>query len=237
MPDDRMKYPGKELSLFQHAHNWKGYFAARINPFIGANVLEVGAGIGANTSLLNIDPAKQWSLLEPDQEMAEILREKLRNNTLPSNCKLIGNTTSELLQQEEFDTIIYIDVLEHIQNDEAEIRTAASLLKPGGNLIVLSPAFPKLYSPFDKAIGHYRRYTKKQIDTILPASFRKLSLQYLDSLGFFASLSNRFILKQEYPSQKQVDFWDSYIVPVSRILDKIIIYSFGKAILGIWKKN
>ncbi len=139
--------------------------------------------------------------------MAATLQRKIEDHLLPSNCIIINGTIYGLKQDEKFDTIIYIDVLEHIQDDKKEIQKAMDLLAPGGHLIILSPAFNLLYSPFDKAIGHYRRYQKKNLKLLLPEYILPVRLRYLDSLGFLMSLSNRFMLHQRYPSVKQVNFW------------------------------
>jgi hypothetical protein len=137
----------------------------------------------------------------------------------------------------EFDTILYIDVLEHIENDRIELEMATSRLNKHGKLIILSPAFLVLYSNFDKAIGHYRRYTKKEMNALMPQTMSKISLRYLDVTGFFLSFANRLLLKQKYPTLKQIRFWDKYLVPVSTFSDRVLNYSFGKSILGIWDKK
>ncbi|MEO8405400.1 MAG: class I SAM-dependent methyltransferase [Chitinophagaceae bacterium] len=230
-------YPGEELVLFEKAVNWKRYFSSFIKPFIKGNVLEAGAGLGANTRLLYNDSVSGWLLLEPDTSMATALEKKLSANELPSVCTLVNGTVSQLAKQPAFDTIIYIDVLEHIESDKEELDVAVQLLKPGGHLVILSPAFPGLFSPFDKAIGHYRRYTKASLKNVIPASLSRVQIRYLDTSGFFLSLANRLFLQKKYPTQKQVNIWDSYCVPVSKITDWLLIYSFGKTILGTWKKN
>ena len=230
------KYPGQELILFETAINWKKYFSHFIQPHISGRVLECGAGIGSTTKFMNDGTCNEWILLEPDKQMAGILRKKISLNELPQNCKVIEGTISSFENMAQFDTVLYIDVLEHIENDEVEVKMAVERLNYKGKLIILSPAFPSLYSNFDKAIGHYKRYTKKELISMLPESMKQESLIYLDSFGLFLSLTNKIFLKQEYPSKKQIHFWDKYIVPVSKISDKIFNYSFGKSILGIWQK-
>jgi len=234
--DESIKYPGQELKLFEKAINWKKYFSQLLQPCIHGTVLECGAGIGATTKMLNNGTYHEWILLEPDKEMANLLRNKISRNELPANCKVIEGTISSFENKSVFDTILYIDVLEHIENDNEEIERAAFCLNNGGHLIILSPAFPSLYSKFDNAIGHYRRYTKKKLRSLLPASLKQRSLRYLDSSGFFLSFTNRIFLKQKYPTEKQVHFWDKLLIPVSKISDKIFNYSFGRSILGIWQK-
>jgi len=228
-------YSGRELKLFSKAKNWKQYFCRFIIPHIKGRVLEAGAGLGSMTSYLNKTPGLEWVLLEPDVTMASLLKEKIATGIINSGCTVI-NGTIDNAGNVPFDTIIYIDVLEHIEDDHTEIIKAAALLNPGGKLIVLSPAFQFLFSPFDKAIGHYRRYSKKSLQKVIEGRMKNISIHYLDTAGFFSSLANRLFLKQEYPLEKQIIFWDRFLIPVSVFLDKIFFYSFGKSILGIWEK-
>jgi 2-polyprenyl-3-methyl-5-hydroxy-6-metoxy-1,4-benzoquinol methylase len=230
---DPFKYTGEELELFQHAKHWKQYFSRQILPRIKGSVLEVGAGIGATTLLLNNGTAEKWLLLEPDENMSRELKMKIDQSKFPQNCQVQTGYISQV--KTSFDTIIYIDVLEHIKDDRQEIENAAMLLNPGGHIIILGPAFQFLYNPFDKAIGHYRRYNKRMLQSIMPANFQLLSNRYYDSIGFFASLINKLFLRKKYPTQKQVLFWDNWMIPVSRVTDKLFFYSFGKSIIGIWK--
>ncbi len=233
---DQYTYPGDELSLFQHATNWKPYFFSRLMPYVKGDVLEAGAGLGANTKWLYNNKITHLVLLEPDTEMSLLLKEKVESDKTKKNITVINGTLNEVTDQ-RFDAILYIDVLEHIEKDREEMMKAVSLLKPNGHLVVLSPAFQSLYSPFDKEIGHYRRYTKKQLRKITPRLLRLVKLQYLDSIGFFASAANRMMLKQSSPSIKQVHLWDKWMIPVSKFTDKLFFHSFGKSILGIWQKT
>lgn len=228
------KYPGNELALFHHAVHWKKYFTQNIRPYIRGHVLEAGAGMGSSTLLLNDGSAQHWLLLEPDLEMSSLLQQKISKKELPANSEVITGTLDNI--RGKFDTILYIDVLEHIVGDAAEMSKAASLLNPGGHIIVLSPAFQFLYSPFDKVIGHYRRYDKRMIRRVTPPGLKLLSNRYYDSMGFFASLVNKLMLRQQYPTLSQIHFWDKWLIPVSRVLDKLFLHAFGKSIIAIWEK-
>ena len=121
--------------------------------------------------------------------------------------------------------------------DKEEIERASALLNKGGKLIILVPAHQYLYSPFDKAIGHFRRYNKKRLQEVIPVGVRKNKIFYLDCLGLFASLMNKWFLKKDYPTLKQVKFWDRMIVPISKLLDPLIGFSTGKSLIGIWQKE
>lgn len=229
-------YIGNELELFKHAHNWKKYYAKFIEGYLKNDVLEVGAGIGETTYSLCDGTQNSWVCVEPDVQLTKELKIKKENGYLPSFIEIITGTLDGMDSSRKFDAIIYIDVIEHIENDSEELKKAAYFLKPNGHLIILVPAHNYLFSKFDKSIGHYRRYDKDMLANVVPKGFQKVDLLYLDSIGLFASLANKWFLKQDYPKLKQIKFWDNYMIPVSKIMDVISFYSMGKTVVGVWKK-
>jgi hypothetical protein len=231
------KYSGEELDVFGGAHNWKSYWVEKIRPYIGKDVLEVGAGIGATTMALKNVPHDSWFCVEPDPVLCEKIIQKKSTGEIASNVKIQTCTALDLVGKKKFDTILYIDVLEHIENDREELKIGLSLLNDGGVIIILSPAHNYLYSPFDKKIGHYRRYNKKELTEIVPLDMLIKQMQYMDSVGFFASLANKLILKQSDPTKAQVEVWDKAMVPLSKIIDPIIFNLAGKSVLAILQKE
>ena len=230
-------YIGDELEIFSHAHNWKRYFKREIEPYLGNSVLEVGAGIGTTTKILCDGAQKQWICLEPDPQLIKEIDRQIKDGQLPACCTSRIGVTQDLTPNNKFDTILYIDVLEHIENDLAELHTAAKLLKDGGHLIVLSPAYNFLYSPFDHSIGHFRRYDKEMMKFLTPNNCRVFKIFYLDAVGLFISLANKLLLRQSLPTQKQIIIWDKTIIPVSRLLDRLLLFKAGRSIVAIWKKH
>lgn len=237
---NNFEYSGNELKLFSYAKNWKRYWASRITPYIGDIVLEVGAGIGSNTDLLlrgHHKQYKRWLCLEPDKKLAADLSFFFKNNLHTSSCEIINGTIKNLTQHDLFDTILYIDVLEHIKNDRIELEYAKKHLKPEGVLIILVPAHQWLYSNFDKSIGHYRRYNKKMLKKLIPDDLEVLKTEYLDSAGICVSLGNTLILKKSNPTHRQIRVWDSYIIPISKYMDILTCHLVGKTILTVWRRN
>jgi hypothetical protein len=230
-------YIGQELTIFAHAINWKNYYTSIIRPYFGERVVEVGAGIGATTAVMCDGTQKEWICLEPDAVLRTEIDRLISDGKLPACCQTRSGFVSDLLPEALFDTIIYIDVLEHIENDRIELETAAAHLSSGGHLIVLSPALNFLYSPFDKSIGHYRRYDRKMLCALTPSNCRVKKSIYLDSLGIATSLLNRVLLSQAMPTVAQIKFWDTYLIPISRWIDRVLGYSFGRSLLGIWVKT
>jgi hypothetical protein len=230
---DDFSYPGSELDLFSAVLNWKAYWSRQIRPYIHGELLEVGAGIGSNTRFLTSGNLERCLCLEPDQQLSAQLTDRLKNSNLTVPCE-IGCGTLDSLGDRLFDSIAYIDVLEHIADDRDELKRAASRLKSGGHLIVLSPAHQRLFSDFDTAIGHFRRYDRSMLLRIAPPELHLKRLFYLDSAGLLLSAVNALALRQSMPTAAQLRFWDRRAIPVSRVLDRCFRYSLGKSIIGIW---
>jgi SAM-dependent methyltransferase len=226
------RYEADELELFAKATNWKAYWASRLAPFIKGDVLEVGAGLGANTELLRSFSRGRYVCLEPDSQLIRQLQIRLK---VTSNVETLNGVVASLAPREQFDTAIYIDVLEHIEDDVAELDRVAKHIKPNGHIVVLSPAYEALRSPFDEALGHYRRYNRSALVRCTPPGSSVIRVDYLDSLGGILSLANRLILRQSYPTRSQILFWDSQVVSVSRRIDRLSGFRIGKSILGIWR--
>jgi SAM-dependent methyltransferase len=229
------KYVGSELDLFAAVSNWKSYWSSQIRPFLIGNILEVGAGIGSNTQFLDPGGTGRWVCLEPDPQLAAQLVKKFGETKTRRTYETVCGTLQSLAAQ-QFDTIIYIDVLEHIENDREELNRAASHLRPGGHLIVLAPAHQHLFSPFDAAIGHFRRYNRPTLRALSPSSLRLERMRYLDCAGLILSAANMLLLRQSMPTKAQLRFWDRWIIPISRVFDKLFLYSIGKTIIAVWTK-
>jgi len=230
-----LEYCGEELELFQYALNWKNYFSSFFQPYIHGSVAEVGAGMGANIPYLINPSVTSYCCIEPDGRLSSMIAKKIASGELSKICK-IKQGILPADSDNVFDTILYIDVLEHIEDDWGELKKAARALTPGGHLCILVPANPKDYTAFDKAIGHFRRYSKAMLLETVPESLQIEWCRYLDFFGSIASKANKLFLKQSQPSSKQILMWDKFIVPVSKIIDKPTGYKHGKSLLLVAKK-
>jgi SAM-dependent methyltransferase len=227
-------YEGGELDLFLAARHWKSYWSRKVRPHIGESVLEVGAGFGANTPYLFGDARQRWLCLEPDAALTTQIPERLKAYPWSAMIETRVGTLQDIPAGEMFDTLLYIDVLEHIEDDRGEMRAALERLTPGGKIIVLSPAHPGLFTAFDRAIGHFRRYTKTSLRACTPPGARLVELYYLDAVGLLASMANRLLLHQSMPTASQIQFWDRWLVTNSLWLDPLLGFQLGKTVIGVW---
>ena len=222
--------PDFELRLFSTAKTWKKYWSYLISNSITGRVAEVGAGIGTNVEYLLTENIERLVLIEPNR----LLFDSLNTHQYRDKVECINATLQEV--DMEFDSILYIDVLEHIEDHVGETTTVYDKLKQNGSFIVVVPAHPYLYTEFDETVGHFRRYTRKSLDRVVDSRFARISSQYLDSVGMLASIGNKWALKSSSPSKHQIAIWDRCMVPLSRFIDPLLGYRVGKSIVAVYRK-
>lgn len=230
----QFNYQGSELDLFEKATRWKSYYTKVLRPYVGGRVLEVGAGLAGTTTFFLSKQVTHWTCLEPDVGLHRQIEHKIATGLLPNTCSAALGTLRDVSATLRFDTIIYIDVMEHIENDRDEAALAAEFLEAGGRIVILCPAHPWLFTPFDQAVGHFRRYTRQSLNALRPEILNPVRSGYLDSVGMAASLANRLLLKSSQPTESQVAVWDKLMVPVSQVVDPVL--RFGKSVFTVWEK-
>tara|TARA_Y200000002_G_scaffold372934_1_gene371355 strand:+ start:264 stop:950 length:687 start_codon:yes stop_codon:yes gene_type:complete len=227
-----MKYTGWELHNFDQANLYRSYQYSLIKNDIKGNILEVGPG---NCIYLKnyLKVARNVILVEPTKKYFKILSKKQKKNK-----KITVKKNFKKLKKNYFDTILYLDVIEHIKKDKTEIVNAYKLLKTNGNLIICVPAFQFLYSLYDKKIGHFRRYSKNDFKKLLhDCNIKNYKMRYFDFLGFcLIFLSNLFTKDNLNNFSIKIKFWN-YLIPLSVLIDSLLMkHFFGKSLLVKIKK-
>jgi len=232
----RPGYVGGELDLFAAARTWKGYWSRRLAPDLRGDVLEVGSGLGANAPFLLGPRVRSLLSLEPDPALAARLKAR-RDERGDARWKVSCGTVASTREAPGFDAILYLDVLEHIADDAGELRGAARRLHHGGLLAVLAPAHEWLFSPFDAAVGHHRRYTRATLAAVVPPGLVPVVSTYLDSPGVLLSLANRLLLRRRLPTARDIALWDRWVVPLAVRLDPLTGRLFGRSVLSVWRAD
>ncbi len=225
-----LKYDGFELEYFDNSTNFRKYQLNLIKKFIKNNTAEVGPGRGGFVNYYK-KYCKFLHLIEPDRKLCGLLKQKYLNKKIT-----IKNSTINKVQT-KFDTIMYFDVLEHVQNDLQEVLSAKKRLKKNGYLIFSVPAFQIFYNNFDKSVGHYRRYNKKDFKNIASKTNLKIQkLIYYDSFGLLLIILSKIFNVSNKNLGKNIKIWN-FFIPLSKILDLITFNKFGKSLICVFKND
>ena len=225
-------YPKIATERFDNANFHIKYCLSIIKKYIKGDIIEVGAGCGSFTRRYYHPNLKNIILTEKDLNNINILKETFKDN---NNVKVLHSSIDEI--DDNFDSILYFHVLEHIEEDLVEIENAKKKLNDGGHLIIMVPAHQKIYGNLDKAVGHFRRYEKNFFKRDL-LDLKLIDFKYLDTLGYFLYYLNKVFYKNEtYPSDLKIFLWDKIFTPITIFVDFITRYNFGKCIIAVYKKK
>jgi hypothetical protein len=233
----KFSYVGTELELFAKAINWENYVGRKLWPYIAGSVIEVGAGLGGSKKYLCDRSNSRWPCLDPDENHVSHLKNLIAAGTMPPCCEArCGVLPISLATNMRIRSSISM-FWSTSKMTKGRCASQPLISRRGGHIVMLSPAFNFLYSPFDKAIEHYRRYITKDAGrlTIPPLILKRVF--FLDSLECFVSAVNRLVMRTSQPSIHQIQFWDKAIVPVSVLTDKIFGRLFGRSVVMIWQKK
>ena len=226
-----------DLEIMADANNYSGWIYRRISPFIGQRILEVGAGIGNFTRLLL--NRELVVVVDKHPSCVEYLKDRLANNrkVIPMQFD-ISHPAVRKLSPYEFDTVICLNVLEHVEDDVGALAHMHAVLRPGGLLILLLPAFQFLYGSVDSSLGHYRRYGRKSlVPKLIQAGFQVEKTFYMNMVGMAGWFLNNRILKWREESARQIGFFDRFVAPWAERLERLIPPPLGLSLIGIGRKK
>jgi phospholipid N-methyltransferase len=232
------KYPGKDLEAMSITKNYYDWMFSKFDPFVGQNLLEIGAGRGNVTRFIHDRYKRPLLALEPS-EMLDTLKHDLEGKIqdgqiVPVQGFLDGNL--DLLMKSKIDTVFYINVLEHIRDDSDELKLVFDLLPANGHICTFSPAMPWLMSNFDRKIGHFRRYTLAELVSKMEAAgFVVEKACYMDSLGV-APWWLAYTIGGRDLGGGETYLYDNLVIPWLRYLEPSSLLPFGKNILVVGQK-
>ena len=228
----------QDLERLGTARYFFGWVLDELDPFLQGRVLEVGAGLGTITrKLLDRYPDLSVVALEPAENVFTDLQSFA---ALEPRVTAHRQTLAEYQdgRDERFDAVVYINVLEHIEDDAGELRLAASVLRPGGALLVFGPALAWLYSELDYKAGHYRRYSLRRLRKVVTAAGLEIeSARYFDVLGVPPYFLVYRLLRHDDISGSTLWGYDRIVVPLSRWLQRALRHPpMGKNIILIARR-
>lgn len=222
-----------EFDALNEAVNYRRTLTREFSPFLKGKVLEIGAGIGQMThEFRGLRDVTRLSGLEPDSRFHERFAQK------NPDVELFRTISAELPDNLGFDAIVSINVLEHIEQDQAELSNWFRLLRERhGHACLFVPARPEIYAPIDKDFGHFRRYTRPELELKLTtAGFKVERLVYFNLIGYFAWWLNFKACKNRTFEAKSVRVFDRYIFPVGHWMEiNLLRPPFGQSLLAVAK--
>jgi SAM-dependent methyltransferase len=200
-----------EFAALNEAKNYRAALLREFSGHLSGKVLEIGAGIGQVTrELLQNRAITKVVSVEPDAAFCARLRA-----TLPGH-ELVQGTIQQLKDEAaDWNSILSVNVLEHIAEDEQELEIyRKKLSRQHGALCLFVPARPEIYAPIDKDFGHFRRYTRPELQAKLEnAGFEIIKLRYYNFVGYFAWWVTCCLLKKRSFDIGAVRFFDRIIFP------------------------
>jgi len=212
---------------------WQGRLVA---PELGQRVIEVGCGIGNFTRML-LD-RETVVAVDVDPACVERLQQRYSNhpNLRASVCEPSSAAFADLARFHP-DSCVCLNVLEHIADDGRALAAMASVLAPGGVIVLLVPAFQALYGPIDRNLCHYRRYNRNTLAELAHRTgLRTEKLHYLNVAGFFGWWMNAHVFRREAQSERQIRIFDRAIVPWMSRLEAIAPPRFGQSLFAVLRK-
>jgi SAM-dependent methyltransferase len=237
----KIVYVGKDLEAMSFAVNYHRWILDEFRPFLGKKAVEVGAGTGSFSELLLEENLETLTLVEPS-EMFDHLQANVRQletrTAVDFYQAIFAQVCGRIAEAEEHpDSIIYVNVLEHIEDDARELSMIYQTLEKGGRCFIFVPALQALYGEFDRRIGHFRRYAKKDIEAkCRAAGFRVVKSKYFDLSGILPWFVKYKLLRSDSLESGAVALYDRLAVPLVSRLEKRLPMPVGKNILLVAEK-
>lgn len=198
--------------------------------------MEAGAGIGTVADLvLRRASPRAMLLIEPAGNNIPVLRRKFESDR---RVTIHHGYLEDVSDKATADTVIAVNVMEHVERDTDFLRAAHQILARDGALLLLVPAVPAIYGSLDKEFDHYRRYTRTGLEkSLVDAGFEIETLHYLNMVGVAAWFMAGRILRRTTLKRTQVRFYDRFVVPWLRRIESLARPPIGQSLLAIARKR
>jgi 2-polyprenyl-3-methyl-5-hydroxy-6-metoxy-1,4-benzoquinol methylase len=229
------------LEIFSGAPAVNHWVYEKIGGYIQGQIIEIGSGIGNISGFLLTDHAGV-SLSDLRAEYCHILEQKFGSHPHLRNIYTLDLSNPDFRIRhadllEKFDTVIVLNVIEHIQDDLSAIMNAKALLRDKGKMVILVPAFPGLFNSLDRQLGHYRRYTRAVLKQLMEsAGLQFTGCRYFDAAAIAGWWFSGSLLKDKIISPSKLRFYNQ-LVPLFRILDRLVSPFAGISLISAGINN
>ncbi len=226
------------LKAISSANKFNAWMYQRIAADCSGKILEIGSGIG-NISEYFIKNGAEIYLSDLRDNYLEFLESNYKSKAAGILKMDIVDPNFEEVYAEHlgtFDTVFALNVVEHIKDDTLAMANIKKLLKKDGKAVILVPAYNTLYNSFDEALEHYRRYTKKTLNKVFDNNqFQIQKSSYFNAAGIAGWILSGAILKKTTIPAGQMKLYNK-LVPIFKVVDKVIFNSFGLSVITVGKK-
>ena len=226
----------RDLEIMAPAERYGRWIYSQFDGHLGQRVIECGAGIGNFTRFL-LD-RQQVVAIDIHDPCIEYLKARFAGaQNLTSLVMDVGAPALLELAASKPDTIVCINVLEHLEDDRAVVSRMFQILTEGGKLLLLVPAGQRLYGSMDRRLGHYRRYGRRELrEKVATAGFTILKLFYMNAIASFGWFLNNRVFRLTDESPAQVMVFDRWVVPWLRPLERLVKPPFGLSLIAVAQK-
>jgi SAM-dependent methyltransferase len=214
------------------AVNHRRWFVELAQPYLGDDPIEIGSGLG-DYALEWAPSCSRFTATEADPERLIALKERLagypsievRQMLLP--CPEGGS----------YSAAVSYNVLEHIEDDEAALRCMGQLVRPGGAVVIIVPAFPFARSPVDVATGHVRRYTRQSLgDVMARAGLAVERIHYANALGLIGYYLATSVFRLTPREGPMVKLYDTLVLPTTKAVEQRVRPPFGQSVFAVARR-
>ena len=220
------------LEDLEQAKNYSAWILHMIGPHVSGRILEVGAGRGTYSTYFA--DHGHLTALEPSEVHSAALRERLKgSNAVVITAQLDGSAAPG-----SYDTVVLLNVLEHIPDDHRALGDIYEALAPGGKVVLWVPAFEALYGKFDQRIGHYRRYTRNQLLALVhKVGFQQVTARYTNMPGFLAWWLVVRLLGRTPTAGRLASVYDRFFIPVISRVERFVRPPIGQSLLVVAQRS
>ena len=229
------QYAADDLETMSEAKRYQSHVFELLRPHVGAHVLEVGCGIGT-TSLRLAEIAERLVCIEPNLHCVSRARAALDGHPKISLkiCHLEECDPAEMVQ-ERFDTIVCVNVLEHIEDDVKALALFREVVAgTNGKVLIFVPAVQRIYGPHDAALGHHRRYSRRSLSAAFTAAgLVTESIRYTNPIGLLGWMYNLYVSGNTEHTSGQVRLFDRLVAPWALPLERVVTPPIGLSLFAV----
>lgn len=230
-------YVADDLETMREARRYAAHVFDLFRRDVGRRVLEVGTGIGTVTEPL-LSTADRVVGIEPNPNCIARLPEAVRQHSrFVLWDRPLEACSHELLQAERFDTVVCVNVLEHLADDVGAMRSFRDAIVPGGKVVIFVPAVQAAYGPLDAELGHFRRYSGASLSEVFRlAGLELVRLRYTNPIGLAGWMFNAHVMRTRRHSLAQVRLFERLVAPWALPMERWITPPIGQSLIAVGRR-